>query len=183
MKWETPARSGRSSREPAPIQKPSATERTLETFSEITRSPESSSEMTYFCTGRSYPGLGRSPAGLHGEVDADARTLSAIERLVGEPEQRLGVAGVLGAVGDTEARAQPREPLVAHLREERRHKSAEKDGRVAVVTDIPITVCPSCGMVWYAEDIAVALDAMLSAMLEQDTMAVRSFLTNASTAA
>lgn len=69
------------------------------------------------------------------------------------------------------------------LREERRHKSAEKDGRVAVVTDIPVTLCPSCGMVWYAEDIAVALDAMLSAMLEQDTMAVRSFLTDASTAA
>src|SRR5919201_79131 len=54
MKCETPARSSRSSREPAPIQKPSATERTLGTFSEITRSPESSSERTYFCTGRSY---------------------------------------------------------------------------------------------------------------------------------
>ena len=69
------------------------------------------------------------------------------------------------------------------LRAERRHKSAEKDGRVAVVTDIPIKVCPSCGLVWYAEDIAVALDAVLSAMLEQDTMAVRSFMTNAPTAA
>jgi hypothetical protein len=54
MKWETPARSSRSSREPAPIQKPIATERTLGTRSEMTRSPESSSERTYFCTGRSY---------------------------------------------------------------------------------------------------------------------------------
>ncbi len=50
MKCETPARSSFSSREPAPIQKPSDTERTLGTFSEITRSPESSSESTYFCT-------------------------------------------------------------------------------------------------------------------------------------
>ena len=69
------------------------------------------------------------------------------------------------------------------LRAERRHTSAEKDGRVAVVTDIPITVCPSCGMIWHAGDVAVALDAMLIAMPELDTMAVRSFLPNASTAA
>src|SRR5436190_20732871 len=49
MKWETPALPSVSSREPAPIQKPSATERTPGTRSEITRSPESSSERTYFC--------------------------------------------------------------------------------------------------------------------------------------
>jgi hypothetical protein len=48
MKWETPALASVSSREPAPIQKPSATERTLGTRSEITRSPDSSSERTYF---------------------------------------------------------------------------------------------------------------------------------------
>jgi hypothetical protein len=69
------------------------------------------------------------------------------------------------------------------LRAERRHTSAEKDGRVSVVTDIPITVYPSCGMIWHAEDVAVALEAMLIAILELDTMAVRSFLPNASTAA
>src|SRR6266567_2312808 len=50
MKCETPAFASVSSREPAPIQKPSATERTPGTRSEITRSPESSSERTYFCT-------------------------------------------------------------------------------------------------------------------------------------
>jgi hypothetical protein len=50
MKWETPALASVSSREPAPIQKPSATERTLGIRSEMTRSPESSSERTYFCT-------------------------------------------------------------------------------------------------------------------------------------
>src|SRR5919202_4228199 len=53
MKCETPALASVSSREPAPIQKPRATERTLGTRSEITRSPVSSSETTYFwtCTG------------------------------------------------------------------------------------------------------------------------------------
>src|SRR6266550_9153806 len=50
MKCETPAFASVSSREPAPIQKPSATERTLGTRSEMTLSPESSSERTYFCT-------------------------------------------------------------------------------------------------------------------------------------
>jgi YgiT-type zinc finger domain-containing protein len=69
------------------------------------------------------------------------------------------------------------------LREERRHKSAVKDGRVAVVTDIPVTVCPSCQTVWYAEDVAIALDAMLTEMLEQDTLAVRPFQEPATSAA
>ena len=43
MKCETPARRSGSSREPAPTQKPSATERTPGTRSEITRSPVASS--------------------------------------------------------------------------------------------------------------------------------------------
>ena len=47
MKWETPALASVSSREPAPIQKPSETDRTDGTRSEITRSPPSSSESTY----------------------------------------------------------------------------------------------------------------------------------------
>src|SRR5436309_2128024 len=50
MKWDTPAFASVSSREPAPIQKPIATDRTLGTRSEITRSPVSSSEKTYFWT-------------------------------------------------------------------------------------------------------------------------------------
>jgi hypothetical protein len=50
MKWDTPAFASVSSLEPAPIQKPIATERTLGIRSEMTRSPESSSERTYFCT-------------------------------------------------------------------------------------------------------------------------------------
>src|ERR671923_174000 len=54
MKCETPAFASVSSRDPAPIQNPRATERTDGTRSEMTRSPESSSERTYFCTDRSY---------------------------------------------------------------------------------------------------------------------------------
>src|ERR671919_1198432 len=50
MKWDTPARSFGSSREPAPIQKPSATERTPGTRSETTRSPVASSLSSCFCT-------------------------------------------------------------------------------------------------------------------------------------
>src|SRR2546422_2377381 len=78
MKCDTPALGSVSSREPAPIQKPIATERTLGIRSEMTRSPESSSERTYFCTtalslaGRA-TGLGQSrnevPVGLEQAVD------------------------------------------------------------------------------------------------------------------
>ena len=50
MKCVMPAFEGVSSREPAPIQNPSATERTLGIRSVITRWPESSSVRTYFCT-------------------------------------------------------------------------------------------------------------------------------------
>ena len=53
MKCERPAFASVSSREPAPIQNPRETERTDGTRSEITRSPESSSDRTYFCTDRS----------------------------------------------------------------------------------------------------------------------------------
>src|SRR4249919_252983 len=49
MKCETPAFASGSSRAPAPIQKPSETERTLVSRSVISRSPESSSERTYSC--------------------------------------------------------------------------------------------------------------------------------------
>ena len=54
MKCETPAFASGSSRAPAPIQNPSETERTLSTRSVIRRSPESSSERTYSCTGGWY---------------------------------------------------------------------------------------------------------------------------------
>src|SRR3982750_3510576 len=53
MKCVTPASLPSSSREPAPIQNPTAAERTCSRRSEITRSPESSSVSTQFCIGSS----------------------------------------------------------------------------------------------------------------------------------
>ena len=50
MKCVTPAFESASSRDPAPIQKPSDTDRKLATRSVISRSPVSSSERTYSCT-------------------------------------------------------------------------------------------------------------------------------------
>lgn len=61
------------------------------------------------------------------------------------------------------------------LREETRHKSATRDGHVAVVTDVPVQACPACGEAFYAEEVAIALDAMLTQMLDQDLVGVRSF--------
>src|SRR5438105_7549762 len=58
MKCETPAFASVSSRDPAPIQYPTAAERTCSSLSEITRSPESSSVSTQFCTAGSYPPVG-----------------------------------------------------------------------------------------------------------------------------
>ena len=55
MKCETPARASGSSREPAPTQNPSATERTPGTCSEMTRSPVESSVSSCLDTGGSYP--------------------------------------------------------------------------------------------------------------------------------
>src|SRR5436190_4256074 len=68
MKCEAPAFASVSSREPAPIQNPIATERTPGTRSEITRSPESSSERTYFCTPALSQGGHQLPVGLQQRV-------------------------------------------------------------------------------------------------------------------
>src|SRR5205823_3077529 len=115
MKCETPARSSFSSRAPAPIQKPSETDRTLGTFSEITRSPESNSESTYFCTGGSYWRVKRLRPGrlatwsrtlLCHEFDSATAALGLVQGLVGETEEHLRVLGVLRARRDAEARAQ-----------------------------------------------------------------------------
>ena len=68
MKCETPAFVSGSSREPAPIQKPSDTDRTLATRSVIRRSPESSSERTYSCTWI----VSRSRGILRGSLDGSS---------------------------------------------------------------------------------------------------------------
>src|SRR5438552_317127 len=118
MKCETPARSSRSSREPAAIQKPIATERTLATRSEITRSPESSSESTYFCTSAN-PSRGRALP-LRREAKLVARPLRLVERRVGGVEERLGLRGVGGEGSGAEAGPHARED-VARLRHRRPH--------------------------------------------------------------
>src|SRR5438105_1489338 len=97
MKCETPARSGRSSREPAPIQKPIATERTDATRSEITRSPESSSVRTYFCTRHSLRGRALLSSSRRAEeplaaaaLEVEARACAGLERGHLDPGERGG---------------------------------------------------------------------------------------------
>ena len=59
----------------------------------------------------------------------------------------------------------------------------ERDGRVAVVTDIPVEECPACGEVWFPEQVALRLDELLSEMLATELVAVRPYTEAASTAA
>lgn len=47
----------------------------------------------------------------------------------------------------------------------RRAKTAERDGRVAVVLDVPMEECPSCGDRWLRWEVAGRLDELLSEML------------------
>src|SRR5438034_233965 len=79
MKCDTPAFASVSSREPAPIQKPIATERTLGTRSEMTRSPESSSDRTYFCT---IPPLSRPEGLAQGRNELSVRFEQGIDEIV-----------------------------------------------------------------------------------------------------
>lgn len=46
-----------------------------------------------------------------------------------------------------------------------RAKLAERDGRVAVVLDVPMQECSACGDRWLAWPVARVLDARLSALL------------------
>lgn len=49
--------------------------------------------------------------------------------------------------------------------EVRRAKLAEREGRVAVVLDVPTEECPRCGERWLQWDVARRLDEMFTAML------------------
>src|SRR4051812_39203493 len=103
MKWEAPALASVSSREPAPIQKPRATERTFGIRSEMTRSPESSSERTYFCTpALSRPGASaawpgdyrlpdaeRIPVGVSQDRESQARALLRLDHRCADPLEPL----------------------------------------------------------------------------------------------
>jgi hypothetical protein len=50
----------------------------------------------------------------------------------------------------------------------------ERDGRIAVVTGIPVEECPACGEVWFAEEVVARLEMLLD-MLDADVFAVRPF--------
>jgi len=51
----------------------------------------------------------------------------------------------------------------------------EKDGRVAVVTGVPVTICDACGETWLAHDVAHTLDRQLAEMLKTELVAIRAF--------
>jgi YgiT-type zinc finger domain-containing protein len=50
----------------------------------------------------------------------------------------------------------------------RRAKTAERDGRVALVLDVPMEECPACGDRWMTWETAQRLDQLLHSMFEQD---------------
>ena len=51
----------------------------------------------------------------------------------------------------------------------------EKDGRIAVITGVPVTLCDACGETWLAAEVAHALDRQLTEMLEAELVAIRAF--------
>lgn len=57
----------------------------------------------------------------------------------------------------------------------RRPYVAQEDGRVAVVTDVPVEECPACADVWFLEDVALTLDRLLTEMLALETVAIRPY--------
>ena len=56
----------------------------------------------------------------------------------------------------------------ADRRPAKRAKLAERDGRGAVVLEVPMQECPACGERWLDWEIARRLDVMLNAMLIGD---------------
>lgn len=50
--------------------------------------------------------------------------------------------------------------------EVRRAKMVERDGRVAVVTGVPMEECPACGERWLALETAGMLDDMLRRLID-----------------
>jgi YgiT-type zinc finger domain-containing protein len=65
----------------------------------------------------------------------------------------------------------------------RRPYVAQKGSRVAVVTDVPVEECPACGEIWFAEQVALTLDGLLTEMLTTETVAIRPYPDAASSAA
>lgn len=59
----------------------------------------------------------------------------------------------------------------------------EREGRIAVVTEVPVSECPACGEVWLEEGVALRLDGLLRTMLASESVAIRPFGEPSSTAA
>lgn len=58
----------------------------------------------------------------------------------------------------------------------RQAKLAERDGKVAVVLEVPMQECSACGERWLDWDVARRLDELLNAMLAGDVeVATRHF--------
>jgi YgiT-type zinc finger domain-containing protein len=51
-------------------------------------------------------------------------------------------------------------------RTDRRARMAEREGRTAVVLDVPVEVCPACGQVWLTMEVAKRLDAVFDQLLD-----------------
>jgi YgiT-type zinc finger domain-containing protein len=47
-----------------------------------------------------------------------------------------------------------------------RPKAVERDGRVAVIRDVPVEVCDSCGEVYLDSDVTKQLDVLFRQLLE-----------------
>ncbi len=47
----------------------------------------------------------------------------------------------------------------------RRAKLAERDGRIAVVLEVPMEECPACGVRWLTLAVAESLDTMLRRLI------------------
>lgn len=65
----------------------------------------------------------------------------------------------------------------------RRPYVTQRGSRIAVVTDVPVEECPSCGEIWFAEPVALRLDDILNDMLAHDVVAVRPFTPASASAA
>lgn len=47
----------------------------------------------------------------------------------------------------------------------RRARLAERDGRIALVLDVPVEICPACGQAWFTMDVAKHLDTLFDRLL------------------
>lgn len=52
---------------------------------------------------------------------------------------------------------------------------AQNGSRVAVVTDVPVEECAACGEIWFDEQVALTLDALLTDILAMEVFAVRPY--------